>query len=144
MKTSCDTNILFRAFHPKSARHEPAIRFLKERAEDQSFAICELCLMEFYGLLRNPSVVERPLSPQAAVEACAVYRRNRHWLVIDYPGGLMDEVWRRASEPGFARRRIYDVRLALTLRRYGVSEFATSNPVDFEGFGFDRVWDPLL
>jgi hypothetical protein len=31
--------------------------------------------------------------------------------------------------------------LALWLRRQGVTEFATANVKDFEGFGFDRVWN---
>jgi predicted nucleic acid-binding protein len=34
-------------------------------------------------------------------------------------------------------------RLALTLRHHGVTEFATANPRDFQGFGFTRVWNPL-
>jgi predicted nucleic acid-binding protein len=37
-----------------------------------------------------------------------------------------------------------DARLALTLRHHGVTEFATSNVKDFEGFGFNRVWNPLV
>ena len=55
----------------------------------------------------------------------------------------MPEVWPAAAGPGFARRRIYDARLALTLRHHGVAEFATANVKDFEGFGFTRVWNPL-
>ena len=43
----------------------------------------------------------------------------------------------------FARRRVYDARLALSLRRQGVTEFATANVKDFEGFGLARVWNPL-
>ncbi|MFM8358316.1 MAG: hypothetical protein ACKOET_07130 [Verrucomicrobiota bacterium] len=30
------------------------------------------------------------------------------------------------------------------LRHDGVTEFATANVKDFEGFGFERVWNPLL
>ena len=37
-----------------------------------------------------------------------------------------------------------DARLALTLRHHGVTEFATANLKDFEGFGFAKVWNPLL
>jgi toxin-antitoxin system PIN domain toxin len=140
---SADTNILFHAFHLRSPWHAAARAFLQDHAEDNDFAVCELVLVEFYGLIRNPAVVEKPLSPEHAVEVCQVYRRNRHWRVIDYPGGLMSEVWQRAASPNFARRRIYEVRLALTLRHHGVTELATRNTKDFQDFGFARVWDPL-
>ena len=52
-------------------------------------------------------------------------------------------MWEHANEADFAFRRIIDARLALTLRHHGVTEFATTNVKDFEGFGFRRVWNPL-
>ena len=56
----------------------------------------------------------------------------------------MDSVWTMAGTAEFAIRRIVDVRLALTLRHHGVTEVATSIVKDLEGFGFTRVWNPLL
>ena len=50
----------------------------------------------------------------------------------------------RAAQPGLARRRIYDNRTALTLRAFGITEFATANAKDFEEFGFAKVWNPVL
>jgi len=47
-----------------------------------------------------------------------------------------------AGEAGFARRHIIDLRLALTLQHHGVTELATANVKDFEGLGFERVWNP--
>jgi toxin-antitoxin system PIN domain toxin len=140
---SPDTNILFHACHAGSVLHASAQSFLCSHADDDQFAVCELVLVELYGLVRNPAVVERPLSPKQAVDICQEFRRNRRWLVIDYPGGPMAEIWQRASAQDFARRRIYDVRLALTLRQCGVTEFATRNTRDFQDCGFARVWDPL-
>jgi len=46
-------------------------------------------------------------------------------------------------QKNFARRRIYDTRLALSLIHSGVTEFATANPKDFAGLAFRRVWNPL-
>ena len=40
-------------------------------------------------------------------------------------------------------RRIYDARLAQSLRRQGVTELATGNVKDFQDFGFARVWNPV-
>ncbi|HPF99085.1 MAG TPA: PIN domain-containing protein [Kiritimatiellia bacterium] len=143
---SCDTNILYAAIDSRSARHDAARRFLASFQQRDDFALCELVLVELYGLLRNPVV---SLSPCSAVEAGSVmgkFRSHPRWQILDYPGpqaGIMDELWKVAAEPSFAYRRIYDVRLALTLRHYGVTEFATCNKKDFQGFGFGRVWDPL-
>jgi predicted nucleic acid-binding protein len=65
---------------------------------------------------------------------------------VDYPGdtaAVMDEVWRLAAQPNIGRRVVFDARLALTLRHYGVTEFATRNESHFAGFGFARVGNPL-
>jgi uncharacterized protein len=140
---SVDTNILLYAFDRGCAEHGPALSFLGEHADDPEVAICELVLIELYVLLRNPAVVRRPLSAPAAAEVCGAYRRNRRWRVVDYPGGLMDAIWRNAAAPTFARRRLYDARLAATLRHHGVTELATRNTRDFEGYGFRRVFDPI-
>jgi hypothetical protein len=56
---------------------------------------------------------------------------------------LHDDLWRRAADPGFARRRIYDARTALSLTTFGVTDFATLHLKDFQDFGFRRVWNPL-
>lgn len=54
----------------------------------------------------------------------------------------MDRTWERSARTG-AFRRIFAVRLALTLRHHGVREFGTANIKDFRDFGFERVWNPL-
>ena len=56
---------------------------------------------------------------------------------------LHDELWTIAARTGFGRRRIHDARLALSLRRQGVTNFATANAKDFRDFGFARVWNPV-
>ncbi len=35
------------------------------------------------------------------------------------------------------------VRFTLTLRHLGVTQFATTNAKQFEGFGFEKVWNPI-
>jgi hypothetical protein len=95
-------------------------------------------------LLRNPAVVSNPLGAEDAAAVCRRFRGNPCWRVIDYPGGLMEEIWHRAGRPDAARRTIFDTRLALTLRHHGVTDFATGNVKHFEGFDFARVWDPLV
>ena len=87
----------------------------------------------------------RPLQAPAAVEVVQSYRRHPRWMLLGFDPdspALHDELWPLAARARFARRRIYDARLALSLRRQGVTEFATANVKDFSGFGFDRVWNP--
>ena len=55
----------------------------------------------------------------------------------------MDAVWQHARTSDSVRRIYDDIRLALTLRHYNVTDFATANGKHFRGFGFSRVWNPL-
>lgn len=138
---SVDTNILLYAVNADCPEHEAARDFLTGIAPSQNVAICELVLVEFYLLLRNPAVVQRPLGPAEAAEMCRSYRGNPRWRLIE-SAPVMDSVWPAAGEEGFARRRIIDLRLALTLQHHGVTELATANVKDFEGLGFKRIWNP--
>ena len=139
---ACDTNILFPALEASHPHHAPARAFLSSHADNPDFALCELVLIEVYVLLRNPLLCARPLDAAETARKIENLRRNPNWALIDYPGGLMDQVWKEAGR-ATAYRRIFDIRIALTLRYHGVTEFATANVRDFEGFGFKRVWNPL-
>lgn len=138
-----DTNLLFAWLNRDHAWHKPAAAWFAREASSPNLVLCELCLVELYGLLRNPAVVKRPLDAPAAVAVIERLRSHPQWELVDYPGGLMNDVWPASAQAGLGRRRIYDTRLAFTLRHHGVAEFATTNVKDFEGFGFTRVWNPL-
>ncbi len=142
---SCDTNILFAASNPDAEMHDAALAFVNAHSDDPLFAIAEQTLVELYCLLRNPSVQKRPLSASEAVAVVSAYRHNPVWTVIDIPPTpeAMNAVWRRAASKTFARRRIHDVRLAETLKYWGVDEFYTRNVRDFEDLGFRILSNPL-
>ena len=144
--TSFDTSILLYSFRRASPFHDRARAFLEDLTPRDDVAVSELVLVEFYTLLRNPAVLDRPLPAAAAVEIVQSYRRHPRWMLVGFDSdsaALHDELWRLAAKARFARRRIYDARLALSLRRQGVTEFATANMKDFSSFGFDRVWNPV-
>jgi toxin-antitoxin system PIN domain toxin len=144
--TSIDANLLLYCYSQASPSHRKAKEFLESLADRNDVAVSEFVLVEFYTLLRNPAVLSKPLGPAEAAEVIESYRRHPYWMLLGFDPhsvGLHDELWRYASSKGFARRRIYDARLALSLRRQGVAQFATANVKDFEGFGFERVWNPL-
>ena len=142
---SFDTNILLYALNRDCPEYSGARAFFgSPPLTTGAVVICELVLVELYVLLRNPSVLKKPLGSQEAVNLIENFRRHPTWRLVDYPGaGLMNDVWRFASHPGIGRRVVFDARLALTLRRHGVTEFATRNENHFQGFGFSRVWNPL-
>jgi toxin-antitoxin system PIN domain toxin len=140
---SFDTNILFAALESSARGHSQARDLLIEYEGNERVALCELVLLELYCLLRNSAVVRKPLPAESAVAVIQELRHHRRWRVIDYAAEVADKVWVHSSKPGFAFRRIYDVRIALTLRHHGVTDFVTGNTADFQGFGFRRLWDPL-
>ena len=122
--------------------YREAFEFVAAYGGRVDVVICELVLVELYLLLRNPAVLSKPLSAIGAVKVCATYRRNPNWRLVEN-APIMPDVWELAAADGFPRRRIIDVRLALTLQHHGVTELATVNTRDFDGLGFARVWNPI-
>ena len=139
---SIDTNLLLYGQNMDCPQHGRAFQFIGECARRDDVAICELVLVELYILLRNPAVLEQPFEPNEAEAVCQTYRRNPRWRLIEN-APIMDRVWGLAREHHFARRRIFDARIALTLQHHGVVEMATANVRDFDDLGFHRVWNPL-
>jgi uncharacterized protein len=143
---SIDTNILLYAYSSAAPQHGAARDFLLRQSARQDVALSEFVLTELYVLLRNPSVLGRPLSAPEAVAAVQAYRAHPHWQVVGFPAdsrALHDQLWSRLASSRTGRRAVFDLRLALCLRACGVQEFATANVEDFQGMGFARVWNPL-
>jgi uncharacterized protein len=140
---SFDTNIAVYAANRASALHQSAYEFIAALGSRRDIAICELMLVELYLKLRNEKIFPKPLGAAQAVGVCETYRRNTAWMLLD-AAPIMEDVWRLAAARGFAFRRIIDARLGLTLIHHGVKELATTNVKDFQGFGFERVWNPLV
>ena len=143
--TSCDTNVLFAALDPQNQEHGRALSCLDQFRGSRDFVLCEQVLMETYVLLRNPAAHPTPLNAQEAAALISRIRDGGNWIVVDVPQdrSIMDETWRIAAQPGFARRRIYDVRLARTLRHWGVDTFYTRNVGDFQDAGFAKLVNPF-
>lgn len=140
-----DTNLLLYSLNPESVWYEGAAGFLRKHLgnPETPVAIADYVLVELYVLLRNPAVMAQPLTAKSARDLVTSYWQIPHVVRVEH-AGVMDEVWRLAGVEGFARRRVFDARLALTLRHEGVTRFATANVKDFEGLGFEEVWNPLL
>lgn len=139
---SIDTNILLYAQNRDCPEHGAARTFIERCATRNDIAICELVLLELYQLLRNPAVLAEPLSAPDAAGLCGSWRSNPRWALIEN-APVMDKVWAIARRPNIARRAVFDARIALTLRYHGVTDFATRNISDFEGFGFTHLINPI-
>ena len=143
---SLDTNLLLPAVESGNANHARASAFIEALQDREDVVISEFILRELYNLLRNPAVLTKPLSAAAAVDVCEAFRQHPLWHIVGFPPDsrmFHDALWPRLREKNFARRRAYDWRVALSLLRLGVTEFATVNVKDFEGLGFAKVWNPL-
>lgn len=110
--------------------------------DEDEMVICELVLVELYLLLRNEKIIYKKLSPQVICTLINKFRTHPTWRLIEN-APVMTEVWKQTATQQFARRRIFDIRLAFTLQHHGVKQFATANTKDFKGLGFDKVWNPL-
>jgi uncharacterized protein len=144
---SIDTNLLLYAYSEAAPEHDRALAFITSMSGNESVALSEFVLTEFYLLLRNPAVLKKPLSAPDAVRVVQSYRQHPRWKILGFPPSSREvhaDLWQHAATPGLSRRRIYDARIALTLRAFGVTKFATANVKDFEGFGFTKVWNPVV
>lgn len=140
---SFDTNIAVYAANANAPLHLRALAFIESLASRRDVAVCELMLVELYLKLCNGKIFPKPLSAPQASALCQSYRDNCAWsLIEDAP--IMHEVWPLAGKKDFPFRRIIDLRLAKTLLCHGVTWFATANVKDFEGLGFEKVWNPLI
>jgi uncharacterized protein len=143
MKISFDTNIAVYACNDSCPEQAAAVAFLNSLAVRHDVVVSEFMLVELYLKLRNGKIFKDPMTAPEAVEVCEGFRTNANWELVS-DGPEMDAVWRNAAQRDFAIRRIVDLRLGLSLVKYGVAEFATANPKDFQGMGFAKVWNPLL
>ena len=139
--TSVDTNLLAYSVISDVPEHPAALEFVRRLGDDT--VISELALVELYAVVRNAKIMVRPFDAASAVAIVERFRRHPTWQLVDHEPDVMSAVWAAARQPGFARTRIFDARLALGLVRRGVTRFATRNVKHFHGFGFDEVWGPL-
>lgn len=108
---SIDTNILLYSYSAACSEHAVAHAFLQDLAPREDVAISEFILTEFYLLLRNPAVLETPLTAAAAADVIASYRSHPRWKTFGFPPRsrvLHNQLWQHAASAGFPRRRIYD------------------------------------
>jgi uncharacterized protein len=144
---SFDTNIALAMVDTGHPSHSKGALFSEQLRGRPDVVVSEFMLLELYVLLRDPAAVRFALGAEPAMEACRDFRTNPAWQVVALPpdfAAFHEELWTRLRSHEVARRRAYDLRLGLSLRYFGVDEFATANLRDFQDVGFARVWNPLV
>ena len=111
--------------------------------EPLNWIIADHVLFEYYRLVRNPVVLEKPLAAFKAAERLRFFRDELECRHRTYDRGCWKEAIVGLSEPSFPARRTFDLMLAVMLHRNGVDTFYARNVPDFESFGWFQAIDPL-
>ena len=141
---SLDTNILLYAINQDCAEHQICKAVVnKALTERDSWVIADQVWFELYRLLRNPVVLQEPLTAEQAGSCIKWYRESSGWLQCAWEPALMKELYPYWQDNAFSARNSYDLKLAVTLKNHGVTDFYTRNKKDFERLGFFTVHNPL-
>ncbi len=141
---SFDTNLLFYAVNQDSKEHRKAFDFIQVAMKcPQAWIVADQVYFEIYRLLRNPIVLGKPLNATDAASVIRFYRMKSGFLHCAFESEFMEEVLKTMEKRDFPASRTFDLALAVTLKRNGVTEFYTKNRKDFLGFNWFKVFDPL-
>ena len=141
---SLDTNVLLYATNTDCTEHESAKALVSRALEEKDlWVVADQVWFELYRLLRNPLVLEQPLSADEAAETIRWYHDKSGWMRCAWEPGMMRELSSLWGKTDFAARNTFDAVLAVTLKAHGVTKFFTRNAKDFAGFGFFHVENPL-
>lgn len=144
MKCGLDTSLLVYAHMPGLPGHERVHQYLHARLGDPGdvLVVTAMVLHELVHVITDARRFEPPVTMSEALAVARGYldRTNVECLAIG------EEEMRLAmdllSRLRLGRKRIADTMHAATLLLHGVTEIATCNPADFQGFEGLRVIDP--
>lgn len=141
---SLDTNILLYAINSDCIEYK-ACNALVEQAlcEPENWIIADQVWFELYRLLRNPAVLEKPLTASQATDCIKWYRESSLWLQCAWEPEFMKDLYAFLGNNSFPARNSFDLKLAITLKRHGVNTFYTRNVKDFDDLSFFTVLNPL-
>jgi uncharacterized protein len=141
---SLDTNILLYAMNADCQEHRQALAVVEDMlsAPDQ-WILADQVLLEYYRLVRNPSVLGHPLDSATAARQIQYFREKAGCAHCSYETALWPKLSSLLQAPSFPARRTFDAVLAVTLKAHGVKRFFTRNKADFEPFGWFEVVNPI-
>lgn len=141
-----DTNIFVYAHNIRATKHKEAKAFIErvmnERDADGKLSVCipAQVLIEFISAVTSQRV-EKPLTIAQATSVVKKYLDSDIDILLQR--GTYFQNFIELMESTTARKRIFDVALAATLKDYGISGIYTANVDDFASFDFLEVINPL-
>lgn len=140
---TCDSLILYHYLNAHSPYHGAAKAYLEAHFANPGFALCEPVLEDLYARLRSPQLNRTPASAAKASAAIKRLRQNPHWALMDYPGGLMNELWAMAARVDCTPQKLKEFKWVLTFKHHRIAALATAQPENYAGLGIKRVFNPL-
>ena len=141
---SLDTNILVYASNEDAPEYKKArkiVEILLGNADE--WILADQVLIESYRALRNPAVVERPLSAKDAWALVNFYREEAGCRRCCFELEMWQVLEQHLKSNRFEARLTFDAVLAVTLISNSVDLFYTRNTKDFVYFGFHTVINPI-
>jgi toxin-antitoxin system PIN domain toxin len=141
---SVDTNVLIYAVNQGCVEHEKA-RAVYEimLATPREWILSDQVLFEFYRGLRNPKILERPLTHRQSMKQVVYLREESGVLHCCYETSFWNQVTKKGANSNPKAIHVFDRVLAVTLLNHGVRNLYTRNEKDFEEFGFEQLINPI-
>jgi predicted nucleic acid-binding protein len=141
---SLDTNILVYASNEDAPEYEKARQLIEALIESpQDWIVADQVLIETYRAVRNPAVIQRPLSPGDASALLHFYREEAGCRHCCYELEIWRPLQKHLNSARFDPRKTFDALLAVTLLGNAVDTFYTRNTKDFKQFGFQTLINPI-
>lgn len=141
---SLDTNILLYGTNQDCAEFESANRVINQALQSpEEWIIADQVYFELYRLLGNKTVLEKPATPSKAFSIVSFFRNSSGWLHCCYETSFWNEVEKWLSAEAFSARNVFDLKLAVTLKKNSITTFYTRNVKDFKYLDYFRVINPI-
>lgn len=141
---SLDTSILMYASNADCPEHEKARKIYESMLySPREWILSDQVLFEFYRALRNPKILEKPLSHTTAFKHIQFLREQSGVAHCAYEAGFWPTLTAGFSSGNPRSSHIFDRVLAVTLLKNGVKRFFTRNTRDFQEFGFQELRNPV-
>lgn len=141
---SLDTNILLYATNADCPEHSAAKVIVQSALEQpQNWIIADQVYFELYRLLRNPAVLEEPLTAAEAADVIDYYRRRAGWGRCAWEPRLFSRLLPYLKNEQSRGKHVFDLVLAFTLPDAGITTLYTRNTRDFEEIAEFEAVNPI-
>lgn len=139
-----DTNILVYANNADSPFHVPCKALVEKAASGATKAAVSVQnLVELYAVITDKRRVERPLSPEKAMELVEFYNTHEHIQVIHSTSEAIHIMKELIARHKPTAQSIFDFLLVATMIENGISEIYTFNSNHFKPFHSITTLKPL-